>query len=140
MTPVRWSPLQDRDAMERRMQRFFEGMGISPAVLPAADVYETDREYAIELEVPGFDEEQLLIEVGDHMLTIKGERTETKEEKEKAFRLHERLAKAFERRFELPHEADPQQVAADFKKGILTVRAPKTKSAKPRKIAIGSKS
>lgn len=139
MTLVRWNPLQELDAMERRMRRIFDEAGIAPAPLPAADVYETEGEWVFELEVPGFEEKQLTVEVGDHTLTVKGERLEKKEEKGKTFRLQERLAKQFERRFELPAEAETGKLAADFKDGVLTVHAPKAKAATPRKIAIGPK-
>ena len=125
--------------MERRMRRVFDEAGITPAPLPAADVYETDAEYIFELEVPGFEEKKLSVEVVDHTLTVKGERTEEKEEKGKTFRLQERLAKQFERRFELPAEADSAKVAADFKAGVLTVHAPKATAAKPRSVEIAAK-
>ncbi|HSL65280.1 MAG TPA: Hsp20/alpha crystallin family protein [Gaiellaceae bacterium] len=139
MTLVRWNPLQELDAMERRMRRIFDEAGIAPAPLPAADVYETEGEWIFELEVPGFEEKQLTVEVGDHTLTVKGERLEKKEEKGKTFRLQERLATEFERRFELPPETETGKLAADFKDGVLTVHAPKAKAATPRKIAIAPK-
>ena len=41
--------------------------------LPATDIYETEDEYVVELEVPGYEEKELTIEVFDHMLTVKGE-------------------------------------------------------------------
>ncbi|HSC90475.1 MAG TPA: Hsp20/alpha crystallin family protein [Gaiellaceae bacterium] len=139
MTLVRWNPLQELDAMERRMRRIFDETGIVPAPLPAADVYETDAEFVYELEVPGFEEEQLAVEVTDHTLTVKGERTEHREEEDKAFRLQERLARKFERRFELPVQAKAEKLAAEFKDGVLTVHAPKTKAATPHKVAITAK-
>ena len=139
MQLVRWSPFQELDTVERRMRRIFDEIGIVPAPLPAADVYETEGEYVVELEVPGFEEKQLAVEVSDHTLTVKGERTEQKEETGKSFRLQERLAKQFERRFELPPEADTGKIGADFKAGVLTVHAPKEKEAKPRPVAIAAK-
>jgi HSP20 family protein len=139
MNIVRWSPFEELDTFERRMRRLLDDMGIVPASMPAADVYETDTEFVYELEVPGFEEKELTVETSDHTLTIKGARAETKEEKGKAFRLHERLATSFERRFELPPEADGSKLAAEFKRGVLAVHAPKVKEAKPRRVAIGTK-
>ncbi len=137
MEVIRWTPFRELDAMERRMRRFFEDTGFAPALLPAADVYETPQEYVVELEVPGYEEKELEIEVVDHTLRVKGERMETKEEKEKTYRLHERLEKTFERRFELPVEADPEKVKATFKKGLLEIHVFKAPEPKPKKIAIG---
>jgi HSP20 family protein len=139
MSVMRWNPFQDLDAMERRMRRFFDDAGITPAPLPATDVYETEREYVFELEVPGFDEKELTVEVSDHTLTVRGARAEQREEKGKTFRLHERLAKEFERRFDLPTEADSGKLAAEFKAGVLTVRAAKHTGAKPRRVTIAAK-
>jgi HSP20 family protein len=139
MQLTRWSPFQELDTLERRMRRVFDEAGITPAPLPAADVYETDGEYVFELEVPGFDQQQLTVEVVDHSLTVKGKRTEEKEEQGKSFRLRERLAKQFERRFELPPEADSGKVDADFEAGVLTVHVPKVKAATPRHVAIAAK-
>jgi HSP20 family molecular chaperone IbpA len=47
------------------------------------------------------------------------------EEKEKSFRLHERLEREFERTFVLPVEVDTDHVTAKFGKGVLEVHAPK---------------
>jgi HSP20 family protein len=138
-TLVRWAPFQDLDVIERRMRRMLEEIGVAPTALPAADLYETEKELVVELDVPGFDETELKLEVSDHTLTIIGERTEEKEEKkekDKTFYLHERLEKRFERRFTLPPEADVEHVRAAFKTGVLEVHVPKIEQAKSRTIEI----
>lgn len=132
----KWTPFRELDLMDRRTRRFFEGLGVVPALAPAADVYETDGELVVELEVPGFDEKELEIEVSDHTLAIAGERSEETEKKEKALRLHERLEKRFERRFELPADVDSERIEARYVKGVLTVRMPKGAHEAPRKVAI----
>jgi len=139
MIRSRWTPFQELDAFERRTRQLFDELGFAQTVIPAADVYERKGEYVYELEVPGFEEKELDIEVTDHVLTVKGQRIEAKEEKDKTFWLNERLARTFERRFELPPEADTAKVKAEFKKGILAVHAPKTKLAAPKKVAIAPK-
>jgi HSP20 family protein len=137
MILTRRTPFQELEAFERRTRRLFDELGFSQAIVPSADVYERKGEYVYELEIPGFEEKELEIEITDHVLTVKGERAEVKEEKDKTFWLHERLARAFERRFELPPEADTQKVKAEFKKGILAVHAPKAITAAPKKVEIG---
>ena len=134
---VRWAPFRELDLMERNMRRALEGFGLGAPVLPAADVYETGSEFVVELEVPGYEEKELEIEISDHMLTVKGERTEIKDETERTFRLHERLEKEFVRRFELPPEADTAKVKAVFKAGVLELHTPKAKQLVPKKIPIG---
>jgi HSP20 family protein len=132
----KWTPFRELDRMERRMRRVFEGAGVFPPLTPATDIYETEKEYVVELEVPGFEEKELEIEVSDHTLVVKGERTEETEKKEKALLLRERLERQFERRFELPFESDGEHVTADYGKGVLTLHVPKTTTAKPRKVEI----
>jgi len=133
---TRWMPLRELDAMERRMRRMFEDVGIAPAMLPAADVYETDAEFVVELEVPGYEEDELKIEVHNRTLKIAGERRETTEKEDKTFRLQERLERRFERTFELPSDVDADNVKASFAKGVLEVHAPKAQTPEPRKIEI----
>jgi HSP20 family protein len=135
-TIVKWSPLRELDSMERLRRRLFDDIRLAPALLPPSDVYETDDEYVVELEVPGFEQEELGIEVTDHQLTVKGERKEIKDQQEKAFRLHERLERQFERRFQLPPEADTEHVQAKFVKGVLEVHTPKLAVSRSKKIEI----
>jgi HSP20 family protein len=137
-TLIKWAPFQDFDVIDRRMRRMLEGFGVPPAPLPAADLYETERELIVELDVPGYDEKELALEVTDHTLIVKGERLEEKEEKEKTFYLHERLEKHFERSFTLPAEADVDKMKAKFDAGVLKVHVPKVEAAKPRKIEIAA--
>jgi HSP20 family protein len=138
-TLVKPTLFPDVDAMERRLQRVFGGTpltGFLPTVLPAADVYETKEEYVVELEVPGYREKELTIEVSDHTLTVKGTREETKDETEKAYRLQERLERSFKREFRLPPETDGAHMTAHFEKGVLEVHAPKVVPATTHKVEI----
>lgn len=135
-TIVKWAPFQELDVFERRMRRMLEDWGVAPAPIPAADVYETPKELVVELDVPGYEEKELALEVTDRTLTITGERKAEKEEREKSFYLHERLEKHFERRFSLPAEVDTGKIAATFHTGVLEVHIPKIEQVKARKIEI----
>lgn len=135
-TLVKWAPFQDLDLIERRMMRMLEDFGVAPAPLPAVDLYETEEELIVELDVPGFEEKELAVEATDHTLVIKGEQVKDKKAKEKTFHLHERLDTQFERRFKLPPEADIAHVDAKFRAGVLEVHVPKVEQAKARKIEI----
>ena len=139
-TLVKQSLTPELDAIERSFRRMFEGIPLMPAfvqpVSPAADVYETPEELVVELEVPGYEQKELGIEVSDHRLTVTGEREEVVEEEKKDYRLHERLERKFERTFALPPEIDSAKVTAEFEKGVLKVHAPKLATLQPRRIAI----
>jgi HSP20 family protein len=132
----RWTPFRDLELMEQRMRRLFPNLVLSPAFAPATDVYETSEEVVFELEVPGFEEKELQIEVIDHTLVVKGERKAEAATSEKDFRLHERLESTFERSFTLPGEVDGEHVKAAYGNGLLTLHVPKLAETKPRKVPI----
>jgi HSP20 family protein len=70
-----------------------------------------------------------------------GEKKMEKEEKKKDFYRRERSYGSFKRNIPLPMDVDTEKVDATFKKGVLTIRLPKTGEAKKevRKIAVKSK-
>lgn len=135
-TLVRWTPFRELDLMESRMRRMLEDVGFGPITMPAADVYETPEEFVVELEVPGFREKELGLEVTDHTLTVRGETKLAEDRKDKTFLLHERLDHAFERRFQLPQDALTDKLQAKFEDGVLEIHAPKAPEVKPRKVEI----
>jgi HSP20 family protein len=135
-TIEKWTPLRELDLLDRRMRRFFEDLGVAPTPLPAADVYETDGELVVELEVPGFDEKELDVEVFDHTVAITGQRRNETESDGKTMRVRERLDSSFERRFQLPLEVDSKHIKAEYAKGILALHVPKATRAIPRKVEI----
>ncbi|MFA6154786.1 Hsp20/alpha crystallin family protein [Mesorhizobium sp.] len=107
-------------------------------VAPAMDLVEKDKEYEITAELPGIDEKNVDIKLSNHTLTIKGEKTEEKEEKDKDYYLSERRYGSFQRSFQLPEGVDADKIEANFAKGVLTVKLPKTAEAQKaeKKIAV----
>jgi HSP20 family protein len=140
MAMLKQSLLPEFDAMEKSFRRLWEGVPFVPAfmpgVMPAADVYETPTEYVVELEVPEYEENDLVLEISDHRLVITGKLVEVVDGTEKTFRVRERLERTFERTFVLPVEVDSAHVVATVEKGLLKVHAPKAAGALPRKIEI----
>jgi HSP20 family protein len=137
MAIVKWTLFNELDPFERRMQRLFGESGfVSQAPVPAADVYETPDEYVVALDVPGYEEKELAVELSDHTLAIKGHRSKATGEEKKEFALQERLDHEFERRFALPTAADTEHVKAIFAKGVLEVHTPKVVVSEPKKVAI----
>jgi HSP20 family protein len=135
----KWAPLPDLDVVERRMRRFFEDVGVAPAVTPAADVYDTPDEIVVELEVPGYDESELSVTVYDQTLAVVGDRKGETAKQEKSLRVRERLDSHFVRRFQLPTETDSAHVQAEYAKGVLTLHVPKLAGLKPRTVTITKK-
>jgi HSP20 family protein len=104
----------------------------------AVDVTESDKAYEITAELPGMDEKDIEVNVANAGITIKGEKKEETEEKQKDYYVSERRYGAFERYFGLPESVDVDKIAATFKNGVLRVTLPKIAEAQTpaRKIEV----
>jgi len=96
---------------------------------PAVDIIEDDASYKVTAELPGMSEKEIEVAVSDGMLTLKGEKRQEKEQKDKNFYLSERCYGSFQRSFVVPEGVDRDKIAADFAKGVLTITMPKTAKA-----------
>jgi HSP20 family protein len=84
------------------------------------------------------EEKDIELTVSNDVLTIKGERKEEKEEKNKDYHISERRYGSYQRSFRLPEAVDDSKIEAKFKNGLLTVTLPKTAEAqkKSKKIEV----
>jgi HSP20 family protein len=105
--------------------------------VPPVDIYEDEHNLVLKLEVPGVNEENLDIQVENNTLTVKGERTFEKEEKEENFHRIERRYGSFVRTFRLPNAVDGDKIEAHYDKGVLKISLGKKAEAKPRQIKVG---
>jgi HSP20 family protein len=105
---------------------------------PTVDVTESDKAYEMTAEMPGMDEKDFELVLGEGMLTLKGEKKEEHEEHEKDYRLSERRYGSFQRAFRIPEGVDAGKVTAKFAKGVLHVTLPKSKESqlKQRKVPV----
>ena len=94
-------------------------------IKPTLDLSATDKAYTISVEIPGVDEKDVKLELANDTLTIRGEKRQEKEEKEKNYYRMERSYGTFQRVLSLPEDADQEKIKANFKKGILTIKLPK---------------
>jgi HSP20 family protein len=88
-----------------------------------SDVYEKNGNYIIEIDIPGFQKEDINIDYTKGYLNISAIREETKEE-EKNYIRRERFLGQYKRSFYIG-EIDESQVKANFENGILKVSFPK---------------
>ena len=105
---------------------------------PSVEVGETDKDLRISAELPGMDEKDVEVLMGNGVLTIRGEKKSEVEDKERAF--SERYYGRFERRIPLGQDVDEGKVEAAFKNGVLTITVPKTAptASQMKRIAINS--
>ena len=80
------------------------------------------------------DEKDIEVNIAGDGLSIRGEKKDEKEEREKDYYLSERRYGSFQRYFQVPEGVDTDKIEASFKKGVLTVTLPKKPGAqKPEK-------
>jgi HSP20 family protein len=104
----------------------------------AVDMYQTDDEFVLELEAPGYEEKDITIDLSNNILTISGEHKLEKDIMERSYLLQERSFISFSRQFEIPKTVDTEKLIASFKKGVLKLKAPNSRVDQSRKIEIGS--
>ena len=103
---------------------------------PRVDIKEEDSRFVIFADIPGVDPKDIEITMEKGILSIKGERkTESTEQNGKLTRT-ERSHGLFYRRFSLPDSANPEQISATGKHGVLEIVIPKRAETTPRKIEI----
>ncbi len=103
---------------------------------PAVDISETNKEIVVNAEVPGIDPKDIDISLTGRLLTIKGERKQEQEEKDKNYHRIECRYGSFSRSLELPADVDAGKVKATYRDGVLKLNLPKAKEQSVKKIEI----
>ncbi len=94
---------------------------------PRLDVSETDKALEIVADLPGMEKKDIKVSLDGDLLTIKGEKKEVKESKDKHYHTIERRSGSFYRALRLPLEVESAKIDANFKDGVLTLTLPKSK-------------
>ena len=100
------------------------------------NVYESEKAYRLDIEMPGFDKENITLDYKDGYLTVGVKSTEVEEGEFKLLR-HERFQGEASRQYYLG-EVDDKAITASYKDGVLSIVAPKIQpeEAKPTRITI----
>ena len=146
MALVRFEPFRELTALQNEMGRWMNvlaggtttpGNG-SSTWLPAVDVWETDNELVLSLDLPGIPEDKISVELDDNVLTVSGERERTQEQSSERFYRFERRYGTFSRSVTLPAGVTDQDITANYNDGVLEVRVPKPEEQKPKRIQVGT--
>jgi HSP20 family protein len=105
---------------------------------PAVDVAEDDAAYVVTVELPGAKQEDIVVELHEGVLSIRGEKKSEREEERESSHWTERSYGSFVRSLRLPSNVVDERVDASLKQGVLTVRVPKAEETKPRVINVRS--
>lgn len=95
---------------------------------PAVDIFETDSELMLLADMPGVTEQGLQLEVSRGVLTLEAERQGAENGNKHGYY----------RQFKLSERINADAGQAQLKDGVLTLRLPKTETAKPKKIAVNT--
>ncbi len=96
---------------------------------PSMDVVDEKDHLKIEVEMPGMGPEDITLSISNDALTIKGEKTTSKKDKDKDYVKREIHYGSYLRTIPLPESVDPDKATASFKKGMLWVVLPKKAGA-----------
>ena len=107
--------------------------------LMKTDIRETDTNYELAIDLPGFKKDEIHIELKNGYLTISAAKGLDKDEKtsEGKYIRQERYTGACSRSFYVGDAVEPEDVSAKFEDGILTISVPKNvKKQLPKNSAI----
>ena len=146
MNLVKWNPLREMETFQNRFGNFFSEPFFMTSLLndedgtgrwePVVDIYDDKDNIVIKAELPGVDKKDIKVDLKDHVLTLKGERSYENEVKEDNYYHKERAFGKFQRAFRLPVNLDSEKINADFKDGVLKIEIPKPEEEKPKKITL----
>ncbi len=101
-------------------------------IKPRLDIKERKKDYQINVEIPGVEEDGINLEVSDGTLIISGEKKYEKENKDERYYSIERSYGSFRRILSLPEDANDQEIDAKFKNGVLSITIPRKEIEKQK--------
>lgn len=102
---------------------------------PLCDIYETDKNIVIKMEIPEVKKENISVTFDNNVLTINGER-KVEQGIGQSYHRNERSYGQFLRSFTLPPFVDAKNITAESKDGLLLVTLPKVEEAKAKQIEV----
>ena len=122
--------------------RFFDSDLLKDAYVPAlpmANIVEEEKEFVIEMAVPGMNKKDFNIAVENGMITISAEKKTETEEVKKNFTRKEFSYNTFSRSFTLPENVNEEKIVANYDNGLLKLHLGKkvlTKVPPKKEIAV----
>ncbi len=140
----KWVPFQDIIFLQERMSRLFdaalsryvEGEGSGGVWSPPADIYETQDNITLKVELPGVEIDDVKVEVEGGVLTLSGIRKLPENLKEEHVHRMEGSHGNFQRAINLPDIVDSKGIKASLSDGVLEVKVPKAGKGEKKHIDI----
>ncbi|MCX7835871.1 MAG: Hsp20/alpha crystallin family protein [bacterium] len=115
------------------------GFNAASELFPPADLFETEEEVILVLDVGGIDPSNISLIYDNNQLQIKGSREDTSNYIHRNYHLMEIYYGPFQRSFDIPCKIEPNTIHAKYQNGILliTMRKKGYKKEKPVVIEVG---
>jgi HSP20 family protein len=91
------------------------------------NILENDNDYSIEMALPGYEKDNVNIEIDNNMITISSNNEERNEEKNDNYIRREFKMSSFQRSFEIPDDVDEDKIDASMENGVLYLKMNKIK-------------
>lgn len=139
MPVVRWEPWNLADQLLRWPPSFPALLGFEEGVtgMGGLDIYETDNQIVVKAPVPGVSPEEVNVVFENGVLRIQARHEETEEEKKAQKNIYrkQRLT-SFDYTTTLPRPVEADKITAEVSEGVVTVNAPISEAAQPKKIPV----
>lgn len=125
-------PFYDDREMKRMEKKLYGRRGKN---VMKTDIQETDKDYILEMDLPGFSKDEVKVSLENGYLTISAAKDLNKDEKEKKngrYIRRERYAGACQRSFYVGENISQDDISAEFKHGILKLSIPKKEPAEEK--------
>jgi HSP20 family protein len=143
-TITRWDQSRGLTSLQDQVNRLFEdnftrdrsGHADLATWAPPVDIYETANELVLKVDLPDVQDKDINVRVENNMLTIRGERKLDKDVKEDNYLRVERAYGSFMRSFSLPNTVSSENIRAEYRNGVLSLRMAKREESKPKQVKI----
>jgi len=139
---TRWDPFQEVTTLQSAMNQLLADSfvrprtGASQAQVPL-NLYETEQEYVVELAAPGLTPENFEVTMQHNALLIQGH-IQAEQQEGVRYHIREQRFGDFSRSIQFPTAVEVAKAQANLANGILTIRIPKSETAKPKRITVKS--
>ncbi|GGD45076.1 hypothetical protein GCM10012288_19270 [Malaciobacter pacificus] len=130
MLITKFDPFRQLKEIERNLYNYQNNNESVSGFVPVVNTREGENSYYIDVDLPGVNKEDIKVDYNKGVLTISGERKTKEEVKEEDYYKVETYFGKFSRSFNLPENADIENIEAKSDNGVLEVIVPKLKDEK----------
>ncbi|OQY36629.1 MAG: Hsp20/alpha crystallin family protein [Chloroflexota bacterium] len=123
--------VQKQETIQKESERTRE----CPSFVPQADIYETDENIVVLLDMPGVEKDNISVGLEKNILSVNGY-VDLEYPEDYSLALAEYRYGDYERSFRVSDRVEQDNIEARYKDGVLRLTLPKAEEAKERKIPV----